>query len=243
MSDKDKKKNDTYSLEILFDSIRLKQKVSGYRFSIDPLLLSYFAQPSPGDSIVDLGTGCGIIPILLKYRIPSLQIKGVEIQQALAEIAEDNIRENRMSKNIEIIHSDMKKIPDLIKPGTIDMVVTNPPYTKKKSGRINPDPEKAIARHELAITIDELLDVTSFLLKDQGEFVIIYPYKRLAELLAAMKKYRLNPEKRRIVFTKKNAAPKLVLLSGRKNGYHDCDISSPLHIYSNKLDSIPGFFQ
>jgi len=235
-----------YSVETLFDNITLKQSKSGYRHSIDPILVSHFAKPSAGDKVIDLGTGCGIIPILLADNISPLEIIGVEIQSSLAEFAKDNIMANNMSDDIKIINSDMKKIKSHIEPASVDMVITNPPYTKKNSGRINPDSERAIARHEIKITLAELVEIAAELLKDSGKFVIVYPKKRLSEVLAVMVSNGINPELLRLVHTKKDVAPKLFLLSGEKRGSKELVVAPPLYIFDESavcIDGIAKMFQ
>ncbi len=223
-----------YSVDTLFISrLKVKQSKTGYRYSLDPVLVSHFAKPLPGSKIVDLGTGCGIIPIILAYRISKLQITGVEIQKNLAELAKVNIANNNLQGNIKIISSDMKIYEEFFPSQSVDMVITNPPYTKKNSGRINPDSERAIARHEIKITLEELIKVASSLLKDNGKFVIIYPEKRLTELLSVMKGNGINPDRQRLVYTKNNNIAKLVLQSGIKNGGKGLIIEPPLYVYND----------
>lgn len=230
----------------MFDNITLKQSKSGYRYSVDPILVSHFAKPSVGDKVVDLGTGCGIIPIILAYNISPLEIIGVEIQSSLAGFAKDNIMANNMSDDIKIINSDIKKIKKYIKPASADMVISNPPYTKQNSGRINPDSERAIARHEIKITLAELVEIAAELLKDNGKFVIVYPKKRLSEVLSVMVSNGIEPELLRLVHTKRNVAPKLFLLSGEKKGVKELVVAPPLYVFDESnicVDDIVKMFQ
>ncbi len=223
-----------YSVDAIFNSrIVVKQSRKGYRYSFDPVLVSHFAKPLQGAKIVDLGTGCGIIPIILACRISKLQITGIEIQQNLAKLAKENIEKNNLQRYIKIVSSDMMRYEDFLQSNSVDMVITNPPYTKKNSGRINPDSERAIARHEIKITLEELIKVASGLLKDSGEFIVIYPEKRLSELLSAMKSNGINPDRQRLVYTKNNNIPKLVLQSGIKNGGKKLIVEPPLYVYND----------
>lgn len=222
------------SVDSLFnDQIVIKQSKTGYRYSVDPILVSHFAKPLPGSSIIDIGTGCGIIPIILAHRTANLQITGIEIQPNLAELAKGNIEKNNLQKNVTIILSDVKQCLDHLGPDAVDMVITNPPYTKKNSGRINPDSERAIARHEVKITLEEIIEVASTLLKDNGAFVIVYPEKRLPELLSVMNYNRINPERLRFVYPKNNDIAKLVLVRGIKKGLKGLITEEPLYIYDD----------
>lgn len=221
-----------YSLDTLFNKkIKLKQSKTGYRYSVDPLIVSHFANPIPGSKIIDFGTGCGIIPVVLAYRFSELKITGVEIQKNLAELAKENIINNNLQEIVTIIESDIKAFKSSFIPHSVDMVITNPPYTKRNAGRINPDPEKAIARHEIKITLDELIKAAGELLNEAGEFVIIYPLIRLDELLFVMKKNGINPKRLRLVHPGKNSLAKLALVSGIKNGGKALTTERPLYIY------------
>lgn len=223
---------ENYSLDTLFnENLKIKQSKTGYRYSIDPVLVSCFAKPLSGSKIIDLGTGCGIIPLVLTHRISGLEITGIEVQENLAELAKENIVNNRLQNNVTIVLSDIKDFAESFVSETIDMVITNPPYTKKNAGRINFDTERAIARHEIKITLEELLKVAAALIKDKGEFVIVYPEKRLEELLTLMKNNGIHPHRLRMVHPKKNSRPKLVLVSGIKNSKPDFIIEPPLYIY------------
>lgn len=223
-------KND--SEESLFNNrVLIKQSRNGYRHSVDPVLVAHFARPQPGSRVVDLGTGCGIIPLILSDRWPGLQITGVEIQQSLGRLAKENIQINNLEDNIDILLADMKQCLDYFEPGSVDMVVSNPPYTKKNSGRISSCREKAIARHEIEITLEELIYISSTLLKDKGEFVVVYPDTRLKELLSVMEAHRINAERLRFVYPRKNDRARLILMKGVKNGEKKCITESPLVIY------------
>ena len=172
----------------------LHQPRHGYRFSVDAVILSSLACPEPGDRVVDLGTGCGVIPILLAYRHPSVRVVGVEIQDALATFAMQNARENQMTDRIRILVKDMAELSltDIGEPA--DLVVSNPPYRKMDSGRINADNQRAVARHELKINLNSLLRTARRMLRKSGRFIIIYPSVRTVDLLTAMRGTGLEPQ-------------------------------------------------
>ncbi len=220
-----------FTTDALFDGqLLINQSRSGYRFSVDPVILSHFASPPAGSRIIDLGTGCGIIPLILAHREPNLSITGIEIQGVLARFARENRAKNNRDTTIEIVHMDMKDYPGAETLSQFDFVVTNPPYTKKNAGRLNPHSERAVARHEIKIILADIVKIASGLLKDQGRFVTIIPEARLNELLFLMTASGLNPEKTRLVYSKKGDRPKLVLVCGIKNGKKPLVKEKPLNI-------------
>ena len=133
--------------------VRVNQNQSGYRFSLDAVLLAYHVKPRPNDKVIDLGTGCGIIPVILAHRHHDITLYGIEVQKTLADVAVLNARENGMPDRITIIEKDLKIMEPKMGSGPVDIVVSNPPYRRVSSGRINPDPHRAMARHELSATL------------------------------------------------------------------------------------------
>ncbi len=220
------------TIDTLFDGrIQISQNKNGYRFSVDPVILAHFVNPGPGSRLLDLGTGCGVIPLILAHRQADLRITGVELQTSLYRLAIENVSNNDMGGIIDIVQADMTDYPNTYSGELFDFVVTNPPYIKKNAGRINPDSERAIARHEIHITLIGIIRTASGLLHDKGEFAIIFPEGRLSELLTEMIAENLYPEKIRLVYTNKAGDAKLVLVSGRKNFRTPQMKESPLRIF------------
>lgn len=211
--------------------IRVKQHRHGYRFSIDALLLAGFVKPVPAAPVLDLGTGCGIIPLILAWRYPGLQLYGVEVQEELAFLAEENVAENHMCDRIKILHMDLKKLEIRHLPDPIGLIVSNPPFRRHLSGRINPDPQRAIARHELKMTLDDLVSVSGRILARGGKFAGIYPSERLVDLLVCMRDNRIEPKSLRMVHSEVNTEAKRVLVEGVKEGRSDLRVRRPLFIY------------
>lgn len=135
--------------------LQVKQNRSGYRFSIDAVLLACHIRLQPGDKVLDLGTGCGIIPLILAHRHKKVKVYGVEVQKELADIASENVKENRMEDRITILCRDMKELKHDMVSGPVDLIVCNPPYRKAGSGRMNPDQQKAVARHEIKVNLND----------------------------------------------------------------------------------------
>ena len=179
---------------------------------------------------MDLGAGNGILSLLLARKFKKSRILGFEIQDSLVEIARKNVLINRLEHRIEIIKGDIKNIHSLFKQGSFDITVCNPPYRKIGSGRINPNPEKAIARHEIAITLPELLRGCEYILKDLGRAFFIYHPSRLDELLQGMKESGINPCCIRFIHSKAEGEAKMVLIEGVKNGTEELIIMDQLII-------------
>lgn len=185
-------------------SLKIRQFRHGYRFSIDAVLLAACVQPISGDRIVDLGTGCGIIPLIIAYRNKDVHIYGVEVQQELSRLALLNIAENKMENRIDILLENIKNLKlDKIK-GPADIVVVNPPYHRLNSGRINPNLQKAIARHEIEATLTDIISSASRLLKISGKLLMIYPAERITDLLFTMRSFSIEPKWIRMVHSYRN---------------------------------------
>ncbi len=226
-----------YTTERLFnDAITVSQPENGYRFSVDPLLLAAQAAPQPGELVVDLGTGCGIMPLILSHRYPATRITGIELQAELATLARKNMAENRVSETVSILTQDIRTLEPSHLGGCVDLVITNPPYKKKKSGRINPNPQKAIARHEIELTLAELLATAARILVPGGSFIIIFPAERLGELMQGMDKNGMGPATARFVHTKQNRSAKLVILTGTKNQRPAFTVIPPLFLQDSEKD-------
>jgi tRNA1Val (adenine37-N6)-methyltransferase len=219
---------------ILNGRLRVRQQRRGYRFSIDALLLADFARPHPGDTVLDLGTGCGIISMILAYRHPRIRVRGVEIQPELAELAVANIDENGMTGRVAVLQADMREITADRLSGPADVVVSNPPYRRPCSGKVNPDGQRALARHEIAITLAELLQASGRLLKNGGRFVTVYPAERLAELMRRMLAERIEPKRVRTVHSRRASDAKLVLVEGLKHGRPGVTVHAPLVLYDDE---------
>lgn len=224
----------TYTTESLFEgALTIKQKRNGYRFTIDPVLLAHFVRPNTRDQVVDLGTGTGIIPLILSHRYPELTITGLEIQESLAGLAKENVRSNGLSNRITIHHGDMTDLtfhPPL--PHT-DLVVANPPYIRHTAGRINPIQEKALARHEITVTLPQLIRTASGILGQDGCFSLIFPHDRLNELLSSLDDGGFKPSRIRMVHPIKEGPPKRVLVESFKCGIKGLVIEPPLVIFKD----------
>lgn len=211
--------------------VRVNQDRSGYRFSIDAVLLAYYARPRPDDKIIDLGTGCGIIPVILAHRHPGITLYGIEVQKTLAEIATLNAKENRMSDRITIIEKDLKLLESQMVSGPVDLVVSNPPYRRVRSGRINSDPQRAIARHEITATLLDVVQAAHRVLRNSGRLVMIFPAERIIDLIFQMRSSSIEPKHLQMVYSEIAMGATLVLIEGRKSGRPGMKVAPPLTIY------------
>lgn len=213
--------------------IVLNQPKSGYRFSIDAVILSHLVCPARGETVLDLGAGCGVIPVMLAFRHPDIRLIGVEIQPSLAELARQNAAHNRMGDRIRILDKDMATLTLADIGGPADLVVTNPPYRKLASGRISADNQRAVARHELKIDLDALLLTARRMLHKSGRFAIIYPSSRTVDLMAAMRSAGLEPKALTMIHSKAGAQARLVAIEGVKGGGSGMDVRAPLYVYND----------
>lgn len=200
----------------IFSRLKIEQPEKGYRFSVDPIVLASSVTPKDGEQILDIGTGCGIIPLILASNYPKIHITAVEIQGELAEIAQSNIEANQLAQRIRLINKDIREFNSSETNGRFDRVISNPPYKKKGSGRLNTDMQKAVARHEITLTLEELLRCAARFLKKNGILNLIYPVSRMRELQDSMKQYSIQAADIVYVDTKKDSPPKLALITGIK---------------------------
>lgn len=206
--------------------LQLIQSIHGYRFSIDAIILAEFVTIKPGDLVIDLGTGCGIMLLILLAQKKVGMCIGLEIQPELASQAARNAKLNGFEQYMQVIVGDLRKCP--IKDGLADVVICNPPYRKAKSGRINPDLEKAIARHELLATLDDILAASSKLLKPKGRLAIVYPSERMADLLTKMRNYQLEPKRVQLQYPSINGPGKLLLVESALGARPGIKVLPPL---------------
>lgn len=202
------------------------QSRRGYRFSVDALLLAEFVLTKDEDFVVDLGAGCGIISLFLAVKRKVGFIVGIELQKELASQARRNIALNELEGKVAIIQGDLRHLP--LTQGFADVVVCNPPYRQRRSGRINPDTTKAIARHEIAANLDAILAAGKALLKREGRLTLIYPANRLTEIFTKMRTQSLEPKRLQIIFPDSASYAKLALIEGKLQGKSGLKILPPL---------------
>jgi len=207
-------------------SLRLIQSTKGYRFSIDAVLLSGFVTTRPGDFVVDLGAGCGIVALMLLVSRKIGHVLCLEIQAGLADQAGRNAALNGFEQKMSVIIGDMRAPP--LSASMADVVVCNPPFRPARSGRINPEPEKAIARHEILVSLNDILRAASRILKLKGRLTMVYPAERLADLMVRMRSYDLEPKRMQVLFPSAEGEGKLVFMEAVRGGRGGLKILPPL---------------
>jgi tRNA1Val (adenine37-N6)-methyltransferase len=222
-------------LHELFDGrLKLYQPARGYRFSIDALLLAAFARGRCAGAVADLGTGCGVLPVLLARRDEVTRITAVEIQQELAGLARRNSVLNGCAEKISVLCGDLRAIRKMAAPESFDSVVTNPPFYPAASGRINPMAQKAAARHEVHGSLDDFIAAGSYLLKRGGRYMLIYSATRLADLLVAMRKKSLEPKTFQFVHARSDEPATMVLAEAVKGAGAEAKIEPPIMLYESQ---------
>jgi tRNA1Val (adenine37-N6)-methyltransferase len=221
------------TLELLCDEkLKVIQKRGGYRFSIDPILLANFVVLKKDERLLDIGTGCGIIPIYMSVKgFPNPMI-GIELQSDLFSVALMNKELNRC-ENITFLHGDIRMEAAAMKKTHIDAIVCNPPYTRKHSGRKSPDDSRSIARYESHLDLQALLTAASSLLSRKGRFYAVYPVRRLGELIYGAKSNKLELKRIRFIHPREGERPNLFLAEFLKDGGASVIVDKPLFIYRN----------
>lgn len=233
MTSKTTKEKRPQTSDALFGGrLMVRQEEKGYRFSLDAVLLAGLTHVKKDDRVIDLGTGCGVIPLVLAYRAKTgHKIFGLEIQPELAELAKKNVEENNFAGRVEIHQMDFRKVSQAFESGGFDLALSNPPYRKPGAGLISPSRQKAIARHELTATITDVFMAAGHLLKDGGRTALIYPSVRLGNLLRSALDSGFSPKRLTIVYSYPGGPGRLVHLECRKGGGEELKVEQPFYIY------------
>jgi tRNA1Val (adenine37-N6)-methyltransferase len=225
-------------MDTTLDSIRdisLYQSRTGYRFSVDSLLLYDFVNLARVGRIADLGAGSGIVGILLAKKYPDANITLFELQESLIRLAERNVLLNKLEDRVRVVKADITKLTILKSsvqaPNSYDIAVSNPPFRRLKSGLMNIREEKAIARHEIKLRLHELINAASYLLKAGGRFCMIYHPCRLSYLMDTIKKRNLEPKRLRFVHSTISSEAKMILMEAVRGGKEGLKVDKPLYIY------------
>lgn len=229
-----------------FENMIIYQDDDYFLFSLDSVLLANFVTIKLTDKrIIDLCTGNAPIPMLLSLRTKA-RIFGVELQQYIYDMGVDSIRENNLQDQITLINANVKEISDFYSAETFDIVTCNPPYFKyKKDGLINKNIGKAIARHEIAINLEEIVQKANYLLKNGGTFAMIHRPERLIEIIELLKKYNFEPKKIQLVYPKKGTNANMLMIEATKNGNSGLKILGPVVVYDTNgeyFDNINKMF-
>ena len=210
------------------------QKEQGFCFGMDAVLLSDFAQVKNGGRVLDLGTGTGILPILMEAKTKAVHLTGLEIQPEMAEMAARSVKLNHLEDKIEIVEGDIKEASAIFSHDSFDTITSNPPYMIGQHGLKNPSETKAIARHEILCTLDDILRESEKILADsKGRFYMIHKPFRLAEIMAKMCQYRIEPKRIQFVHPYIDKEPTMVLIEGLRGGKSRVTVEPPIIMYEH----------
>ncbi|MDO4539595.1 MAG: tRNA1(Val) (adenine(37)-N6)-methyltransferase [Syntrophomonadaceae bacterium] len=214
--------------DLILGGLRIIQPRAGYRFSIDAVLLAHFLPGGQKGTIIDLGSGNGAISLLLSALHPQAQIIGVEIQEQMVERARRSAQLNRLTERVSFINADIRTLHHHMDAAVADWVLCNPPFWKENEGKINPHPEAAAARHELKLTLKELIPQAARILKDRGSLALVHRAERLPEIIALLPEHRLQPRRLRPVYPQPDRSAALILLEAQKASRVPLEIKPPL---------------
>ncbi|MCI5903500.1 MAG: tRNA1(Val) (adenine(37)-N6)-methyltransferase [Blautia sp.] len=200
-------------------------------FGMDAVLLSGFARVKKGERVLDMCTGTGIIPVLLCAKTPGERFVGMEIQQECAEMAGRSVRLNHLQERVQIIQGDIREAAQLFGAASFHVVTCNPPYMIGQHGLQNPDMPKAIARHEILCTLEDVVSQAARVLTDNGRFYMVHRPFRLAEIMNVLIRYRLEPKRMQLVHPYIDREPNMVLIEARKGGNSRIQVEKPLIVY------------
>lgn len=210
---------------------RIIQNPEKFCFGMDAVLLSGFARIKDGEEVLDLGTGTGIIPVLLEAKTKGKHFTGLEIQEESADMARRSVRLNGLTKKVSIVTGDIKEASALFGSASFDVVTTNPPYMNHSHGLVNPDQPKAIARHEILCSLEDVIRESAKLLKPGGRFYMVHRPFRLVQIVKLMADYRIEPKRMKFVHPFADKEPNMVLIEGARGGGANLKVEAPLIVY------------
>ena len=213
------------------NGFQIIQKTDGFCFGMDAILLSGFASVRKGEKALDLGTGTGIIPILLKAKTEGEHFSALEIQEEMADMARRSVAANHLEKDITGVTGDIKEASRIFGAASFDVVTSNPPYMNDAHGLKNPDLPKAIARHEVLCTLDDVTREAAKVLKPGGRFYMVHRPHRLVEIITALTKYRLEPKRMKMVHPYVDREANMVLIEAVRGGRSMIKVEAPVIVY------------
>lgn len=217
--------------DLQYKGLRLIQNPEGFCFGIDAVLLANYAKANAGDTVIDLCTGSGVIPILMSGKTSAKKLIGVEIVADSAERAIRSVDLNDLAGRVEILNEDIRKLPDFFPKGSIDVITCNPPYMIESHGIHNEADDMTIARHEVMCTLEDVVSTASALLKTGGYFYMIHRPFRLTEIMVTLNKYKLEPKRMRLIYPYVDKEPSMVLIEAKRDAKSRITVEKPLIVY------------
>lgn len=230
--------NEVYE-DLMCNGLGIIQKKDGFRFGMDAVLLSGFARIERDENVVDLCSGSGILPLLLSAKTNGGHFTGIELVPETADRARRSVAANNLSEKITILEQDVRNAADILGKNCFDVVTCNPPYIKEGAGAKSPMDERAIARHEICLTLEQVIDQASKLLKPNGRLYVVHRPFRLTELIVHMDRAKIPMKRLRMVHAYKDREPTLVLAEGIKGAKPYLNVDSPLIVYNDQGEYTP----
>lgn len=219
------------------------QNPDKFCFGMDAVLLSGFARAKEGSSVLDMGTGTGIIPILMAARTKAAHLTGLEIQEESADMSRRSVALNGLEEKIRIVTGDIKEAESLFDAASFDVITCNPPYMIGRHGLVNPADAKAIARHEILCTLEDVIRQTAGLLKPGGNFFMVHRPFRLVEIMVLLRQYKLEPKRMQLVYPFVDKEPNMVLIEANRGGKPRIKVEKPLIIYKEPGIYMPEIYE
>lgn len=217
--------------DLQLSGLRIIQNPEKFCFGMDAVLLSGFVRAKEGESLLDIGTGTGILPLLLSAKTKCAHLTGLEIQEESADMARRSVALNHLESRIAIVTGDVKEAGSLFAPASFDCITCNPPYMIGRHGIQNPDAPKAIARHEILCTFEDVAAATEKLLRSGGKFYLVHRPFRLAEILVTLTRHKLEPKRMRLVYPYADKEPNMVLIEAVRGAKSRMTVEPPLILF------------
>ncbi|BCO08609.1 methyltransferase [Desulfolithobacter dissulfuricans] len=212
-----------------------RQHARGYRFSVDSVLLAGMVPVRPGEQVLDLGCGCGVIGLILAFRNPDIHLAGLELQPSLVRLARDNVSLGGFEDRFRIVQGDLRHVGRYLEPESFDQVVCNPPFYPKGSGRMSRADEQRLARHEISATLADVVRAARFCVRNRGRVSLVYPATRLGVLVATLQDQRFGVQKIVPVYSyPEDDRARLVVVRAVKNGGDETLLAPPMYIYAHR---------
>lgn len=218
--------------DLQLKGIKVIQKKVGFRFGVDAVLLANFAKIKRNCRVIDLCSGTGIIPFILAGKTEASEILGIEIQEDMVDVAKRTVKYNNLENRVKFLQGDLTDISLLKNIEKADVITVNPPYKLKNSGILNPNDKYAIARHEIACTLEEVIVACRVLLKDNGRLFMVHRPERLVDIFYYMRKYKIEPKTLRMIHPSVNKAPNIVLIEALRDGGKFLKMEPPLYVHN-----------
>ncbi len=229
--------------ELQRNGYRIIQNPEKFCFGMDAVLLSGFARAKEGAKVLDMGTGTGIIPILMEAKTEAAHLTGLEIQEESADMARRSVALNHLDDKITIVQGDIKEAGALFGAASFDVVTCNPPYMIGQHGLQNPDAPKAIARHEILCTLEDVIAQAAKVLKPGGNFFMVHRPFRLAEIMVLLHQYKLEPKRMQLVYPYVDKEPNMVLIEANRGGKPRMTMEKPLIVYKEPGVYMPEIYE